>query len=197
MMKLWDSLFHLTGKTVDLIAMENEHLEGLWKAAEPDEIWTYMASKIRTKGEMRTSIHSAIIDRDKGVQYPFVIFDKVNGRILGSTRYLDISVLNKSAEIGSTWYHPEAWRTRVNTECKLLLLEHAFEKWELTRVQLKTDSRNLRSQAAIARLGAVREGVLRQDRVLSDGFVRDTVYYSILREEWAGVKSQLMEKWNR
>lgn len=78
------------------------------------------------------------------------------------------------------------WRTRVNTECKLLLLEHAFEVWGLTRVQLKTDSRNIRSQAAIARLGAVREGVLRKDRVLSDGFVRDTVYYSILMEECQG-----------
>lgn len=103
-MKIWDGVFHLSGKTVDLVAMENNHLEGLWKAAEPEEIWTYMASKIRSKGEMKTAIHSALIDRDKGTQYPLVVVDKVNGRILGSTRFLDISTLNKSAEIGWTWY---------------------------------------------------------------------------------------------
>lgn len=169
------------------------HLEGLWEAAKPDEIWTFVASKVRTKADMEQMILAAIQEREKGTQYTFTVLDNEN-RVIGSTSFLGISPVHNSAEIGSTWYHPDVWRTRVNTECKLLLLKHAFEVWNLTRVQLKTDSRNLRSQQAIARLGAVKEGTLRKDRKISDGYVRDTVYFSILRDEWKEVKSGLIKK---
>jgi RimJ/RimL family protein N-acetyltransferase len=192
-MKMGENLFSLQGEGVTLIPISTEHLDGLWEAAKPDEIWTYMATKVRTKQEMEEMIQTAIKERERGTQYTFTVLNDQN-EIIGSTRFLDISLFHKSAEIGSTWYHPKVWRTRVNTECKYLLLTHAFEEWGLTRVQLKTDSRNVRSQNAIARIGAVREGVLRKDRIISDGYLRDTVYFSILAEEWEKVKGHLLEK---
>lgn len=192
-MKLWNELFELKGEYVRLVPISFEHLDGLWEAAKPDEIWTYMASTVRSKEEMEQMIVSAIQKREKGTDYTFVVINQEN-RIIGSTRYLDISHEHKSLEIGSTWYHPDVWRTRVNTECKYLLLRHAFETWNLRRVQLKTDSRNLRSQNAIERIGAVKEGTLRKDRVISGGYVRDTVFYSVLQEEWDMVKKEIRSK---
>jgi RimJ/RimL family protein N-acetyltransferase len=196
MNKLWNELFSLQGEAVKLIPISMDHLEDLWEAAKPNEIWTYMATKVRTKEEMKQMITSAIKDREKGTQYTFTVVDNEN-HVIGSTRFLDILTLHKSAEIGSTWYHPDVWQTKVNTECKFLLLKHAFETWNLTRVQLKTDARNVRSQQAIARIGAVKEGILRKDRVISDGFVRDTVYFSILCDEWEKVSVQLKTKLQR
>lgn len=195
-MKLWNDLFTLEGETVKLVPINMEHLEGLWEAAAPEEIWSYTASKVRSKEDMEQTIKSAIQEREKGSSYTFTVFNQSN-RIVGSTTYLDIKPAHNSLEIGSTWYHPDVWRTRVNTECKFLLLQHAFEEWGLTRVQLKTDSRNLRSQTAIARIGAVKEGTLRKDRVIADGYVRDTVFFSILNGEWETVKKELIQKLNK
>jgi N-acetyltransferase len=191
--KLWSELFSLEGETVKLIPVSMDHLEDLWEAAKPDEIWTYMATKVRTIDEMKQMIDSALKDRENGTGYTFTVVNNED-RVIGSTRFLDILTQHKSAEIGSTWYHPDVWRTKVNTECKYLLLKLAFETWDLTRVQLKTDSRNLRSQQAIARLGAVKEGILRKDRIISDGYVRDTVFFSILCDEWKQVRTQLKLK---
>lgn len=192
-MKLWNELFELNGECVRLVPISIEHLDGLWEAAKPDEIWTYMATTVRSKEEMEQMIASAIQKRGQGTDYTFIVVNQEN-RIIGSTRYLDILPEHKSLEIGSTWYHPDVWRTRVNTECKYLLLRHAFETWNLRRVQLKTDSRNLRSQNAIERIGAVKEGTLRKDRKISGGYVRDTVFYSILQDEWDTVKKELEAK---
>lgn len=191
--KLWSGLFSLEGETVKLIPVSMDHLEDLWEAAKPDEIWTYMATKVRSKDEMKQMINSAIKDRENGTGYTFTVVNNED-RVIGSTRFLDILPQHKSAEIGSTWYHPDVWRTKVNTECKYLLLKLAFETWNLTRVQLKTDSRNIRSQKAIARLGAVKEGILRKDRIISEGYVRDTVFFSILCDEWQEVSTQLKLK---
>jgi N-acetyltransferase len=138
-------------------------------------------------------IISSIERRKKGSEYTFTVLNQ-EGQIIGSTRYLDILPEHKSLEIGSTWYHPDSWRTRVNTECKYLLLQHVFENWMFRRVQLKTDSRNLRSQKAIQRIGAVKEGTLRKDRKISGGYVRDTVFFSILNNEWETVKAELEAK---
>ena len=192
-MELWNEHFELEGQCVRLVPISLDHLEGLWEAAKPDEIWTYMATTVRSREEMEQMIVSAIQKREKGTDYTFVVINQDN-RIIGSTRYLDISQEHKSLEIGSTWYHPDVWRTRVNTECKYLLLRHAFESWQLRRVQLKTDSRNFRSQQAIERIGAVKEGTLRKDRIISGGYVRDTVFFSILQDEWGIVKKELARK---
>ncbi|WHZ01347.1 GNAT family protein [Neobacillus sp. YX16] len=192
-MKMWNEHFELKGETVTLLPISFEHIDGLWEAAKPDEIWTYMATTVRSKAEMEQMIASAIQKREKGTEYTFTIINQED-KIIGSTRYLDISPENNSLEIGSTWYHPDSWRTRVNTECKYLLLQHAFESWKVRRVQLKTDSRNLRSQKAIERIGALKEGTLRKDRKISGGYIRDTVFYSILDNEWETVKLNVGRK---
>ncbi|MDM5331424.1 GNAT family protein [Neobacillus sp. CF12] len=189
-MQMWNELFELRGEMVRLVPISFDHLEGLWEAARPDEIWTYMATTVRSKEEMVQMIASSIQKRELGTDYTFTVVNQED-QIIGSTRYLDILPEHRSLEIGSTWYHPDSWRTRVNTECKYLLLQHAFESWNFRRIQLKTDSRNLRSQKAIERIGAVKEGTLRKDRKISGGYVRDTVYFSILNEEWETVKKEL------
>lgn len=120
-----------------------------------------------------------------------MIIDQATNQVVGSTRFLDISSQHRQLEIGSTWLTPSVWRTRMNTECKYLLLKHCFEVLETIRVQIKTDRRNVQSQRAIERLGAVKEGVLRRHRILPDGYVRDTVYYSVIDEEWPAVKARL------
>lgn len=191
-MALWEDLFSLKGERVSLVPIDVQHIEGLWEAAKSPETWTYMATKLHAKEDLTHFIESSISNRNKGIGYTFVVFDQ-HDQIIGSTSYLDINGKNGSLEIGSTWYHPKAWRTRVNTECKLLLLQHAFENWNIRRVQLKTDSRNHRSQAAIVRIGGIKEGILRKDRIISDGYVRDTVFYSILQNEWGEVKKRLSE----
>ncbi|WP_238327843.1 GNAT family N-acetyltransferase [Paenibacillus gorillae] len=112
-------------------------------------------------------------------------------KIVGSTRLFDLSAEHRGLEIGSTWLNPSVWRTRVNTECKYLLLREAFEHLDMLRVQIKTDLRNLQSQAAIERIGAVKEGILRKHRILHDGYVRDTVMYSITNDEWPDVRIRL------
>ncbi|HKY52696.1 MAG TPA: GNAT family protein, partial [Anaerolineales bacterium] len=127
----------------------------------------------------------------------FVVIHLASGRVAGATRYLNIISHDRGLEIGGTWYGPEFQRTAVNTECKYLLLQHAFETLGCIRVQLKTDSRNERSQKAIERIGAVKEGVLRNHMILPDGYYRHSVYYSILDTEWPNVKRRLEEMMNR
>jgi len=134
---------------------------------------------------------AAIAQRRLKLEWPLVVVDRTTDTIVGSTRYLDIVPAHKAVEIGWTWLTPSVWRTSINTECKYLLLRHAFETAGAIRVCLKTDSRNLRSQAAIERIGGVREGVLRRHRILPDGYRRDSVYYSIIDEEWPAVKARL------
>jgi RimJ/RimL family protein N-acetyltransferase len=134
---------------------------------------------------VESAVNDALVARDRGNELPFVIRDLDTGALVGSTRYLDISVANRGLEIGWTWLNPSVWRSRVNSECKYLLLSHAFEALGAIRVQLKTDQRNL------ARLGAVREGVLRSHMILQSGYVRDTVFFSIIAAEWPAVKERL------
>ncbi len=124
-------------------------------------------------------------------QRAFVVVRNTDGAIVGSSSYMDIQPAHKHVEIGSTWYAAEARGTAVNPESKLLLLTHAFESLGCVRVTLKCDGRNERSQRAIAKLGATREGVLRKHRIQPDGFVRDTVYFSILPDEWPLVRERL------
>ncbi|WP_156324567.1 GNAT family N-acetyltransferase [Bacillus sp. FJAT-27245] len=179
---------------VILEEMGTGHSNELWEAGKQTEIWRFMATKISTKAEMGQVIKAALEEKKKGVQFPFIIRRKSDRKIIGSTRYLDISQQNKSLEIGWTWLNPIVWKTAVNTECKYLLLETAFEELGFNRVQLKTDGRNVVSQRAIERIGAVREGVLRQERKLQDGFIRDTIVYSILASEWPAVKEGLLKR---
>ncbi|WP_079509363.1 GNAT family N-acetyltransferase [Mesobacillus jeotgali] len=189
-----ESKLRLQGETVRLIPMELDQLDNLWEAGKNQSIWEFTSSKIRSKEDMKKVIEAAKMERDKGTQIPFAVVDMQTDKIIGSSRYMDISKAHKSLEIGWTWYNPEYWRTGVNTETKFLMLQHAFEKLDMNRVQFCTDSRNVRSQTAIVRLGASREGVLRKHRIIADGYVRDTVVFSIIKEEWLEVKSLLQNK---
>jgi len=124
----------------------------------------------------------------------FAVIDNASGSVIGSTSYMDIDPPNRCVEIGATWYAPAHRGSHINPECKLLLLGHAFEKLNCVRVTLKCDARNLHSQAAIAKLGATREGTLRKHRIQSNGFVRDTVYFSVIAEEWPQVRDGLIAR---
>lgn len=150
-----------------------------------------MTAQVSSREDLRSVLVEACQAADEGREWPWVIEERATGRLAGSTRYLDISWAHRSLEIGWTWLAPEWWGRAVNLECKRILLAHAFERLDCVRVQLKTDARNLRSQKAIERLGAVREGVLRHHRILPDGYRRDSVYYSILSAEWPMVKERL------
>lgn len=187
----------LEGPTLTLMPMEIEQLDDLWNAAQAQEIWEFTASKIKSKEDMKLTIEAATAERERGIQMPFVVVDKESGKMIGSSRYLDVSRSHKSLEIGWTWYHPDYWRTRVNTETKFLMLQYAFEEMDMNRVQFCTDLRNIRSQTAISRLGAKKEGVLRRHRVIADGYVRDTVVFSIIKEEWPMVKLTLQDMMKR
>jgi len=143
---------------------------------------------------MRNWVLDIMSRAEMGTDLPFAVIHLASGRVAGATRYLNIMPKDRGLEVGGTWYGLEFQRTIVNTECKYLLLTHAFEILRCIRVQLKTDVRNVRSQRAIERLGAVKEGVLRNHMILPDGHYRDSVFYSILDTEWPAIKKSLEEK---
>lgn len=183
---------YLEGRRTRLIIMTPNHAEALHSAAQAPEIWSGSYAKpLDTLTEVNHYIDFALKEQANGTCIPLVIWDKLQGKIVGSTRFFDLSTVHRSVEIGHTWLHPSVWRTQINTECKYALLSEAFEQLAMLRVQIKTDSRNHRSQAAIERLGAVKEGILRHHRVLYDGYVRDTAMYSITNLEWPAVKERL------
>lgn len=182
----------LEGESVRLEPLQPAHAADLAAAANEREIWTYLpCGPVLGVEAMQRWIAERLAQDAGGGSCGFAVIARASGRAVGSTSYLDISSGDRRLEIGATWLGREARRTHVNTECKLLLLGHAFERLGAGRVQLKTDARNLRSQVAIERLGAQKEGVLRAHMVLWDGFVRDTVMYSIIAPEWPGVKARL------
>jgi RimJ/RimL family protein N-acetyltransferase len=181
----------LTGKLVRLEPLSHAHAEELLEAGQHEEIWTYMSAVLRTREDVDKFISQALEAQQAGTELPFAIIDRRTQKAIGSTRFLNISRKDKGLEIGWTWLTPAVWKTAVNTECKWLLLKHCFEELGCIRVQLKTDARNLNSQRAIARIGGVREGVLRNHMIVRDGYVRDTVMFSILDREWPEVDKKL------
>ena len=182
----------LTGKHVRLEPMTEEHTAALAEIGVGQPFWDFMLyGNINTVDGMRDWVQDILARAAKGTDLPFVAVHLASGRAAGATRYLNILPQDRGLEIGGTWYGPEFQRTVVNTECKYLLLGHAFETLQCIRVQLKTDLRNERSQKAIERIGAVKEGVLRNHMILPDGRYRHSVFYSILDTEWPEVKKRL------
>jgi RimJ/RimL family protein N-acetyltransferase len=182
----------LDGQRVRLAPMSYEHSEELFKAANHSEIWTYSPGYVNKLEDMVNLIDEALKSKEQGTKYPFVILDKDTDEIVGSTNYMTISEQHRTVEIGGTWLDPKVWRTRVNTECKYLLLKYGFEELNLVRMHLRTDSRNERSNRAIQRIGAKFEGTLRQELINHDGYIRDSNIYSILDKEWVAVKRNLV-----
>ena len=187
----------LTGKIVRLEPLQAKHADDLFVIGQERETWLYMPSNpCASRETLQQWIIDALLLQQSGGCLPFAIIDLATGRAIGSTRYLDIAPKDYRLEIGWTWLDPAVRRSGVNTECKYLLLKHAFDELKAIRMQLKTDSRNLRSQAAIERIGGIKEGILRNHMIMPDGYRRATVYYSILDSEWPAVKAQLEAKMN-
>jgi RimJ/RimL family protein N-acetyltransferase len=185
----------LEGRVVRLEPLSEAHVAGLALAGRDPSIWQYMRyGYVDTEAKMAELVGYLLGLQEHGTDLPFAVILRAGQRPVGMTRFMDIQPENRGLEIGGTWYATACQRTAVNTECKYLLLRQAFETLDCIRVQIKTDLRNERSQRAIERIGGVREGVLRDHMILPDGTFRSSVYYSILRAEWGGVKARL-EEW--
>ena len=179
----------LDGRAVTLEPLSQAHAQGLYNRGREQADWAYMPRACFVDlADTRQWIDEALERPD---HVPFAIVETHKQRPVGSTRYLNIRPEHRSLEIGWTWLGRDWQRTAVNTEAKYLLLHHAFERLGCVRVEFKTDARNLRSQKAIERIGATREGVLRQHMIVQDNHLRDSVYYSVLDSEWPRVKEHL------
>ena len=196
--ELWKTPVTLTGKVVHLEPLSEAHIPALALAGRDESIWKYMRYADLTSEESMTAwVRDMLRRQQAGTDLPFAVIHLASGRAAGATRYLEMRPPHRSLEIGGTWYAPEFQRTAVNTECKYLMLKYAFEEMKCIRVQFKADVRNERSVRAIERLGAVREGVLRNHYILQDGTFRDSVYFSILDREWPVTKILLEERLKR
>lgn len=185
----------LAGRHVRIEPLSLDHADDLLRAGRDDSIWSYMPNPaFRNVEDVKHWIAAALSEANSGQQVPFAVIDTSTTAAVGSTRYLNIRRPHRCLEIGYTWLAIPAQRSAINTECKLLLLEHAFETLGAVRVEFKTDARNERSQRALERIGALREGVLRQHMIMWNGYLRDSVYYSILDREWPAAKTRLKEK---
>ncbi len=182
----------LTGQFVCLEPLSEAHIAGLAAAGSDPVLWQFMLyGDLSRPGAMAAWVREMLARQTRGTDLPFTVVHLQSGEVAGATRYLNIDVPNRGLEIGGTWYAPRFQRTVVNTECKYLLLRHAFETLGCIRVQFKADSRNERSLRGIERIGATREGVLRNHMILSDGTYRHSVFFSIIESEWPRVKAHL------
>jgi RimJ/RimL family protein N-acetyltransferase len=181
----------LEGRNVRLEPLSQAHHPGLSAVGLEEELWRWIPTPVRTPEEMSAYIATALDEQARGVSLPFALIEKASGRVIGSTRYGNVDRTHHRVEIGWTWFAPAWQRTGANTEAKYLLLRHAFETLGCIRVELKTDSLNERSRAAILRIGAREEGTFRNHIITASGRIRHTVYFSILDSEWPFVKSRL------
>lgn len=182
----------LEGTHVRLVPLRMEHAPALLEAADEDDIWLWVQPRPRGLAGYERYVRFALDQQILGTQLPFAVIRRSDGMLVGTTRYAHIDPPNRTLEIGYTLYGKSARRTAVNTESKLLLLRHAFEILGANRVWLQTDKRNERSQNAIARLGAIREGELRNERILPDGHLRTSVIFGITKDDWPTVRERLL-----
>ena len=183
----------LEGAEVRLEPLRQEHTKALLAAAEKLD-WNWFLRPLRTKEDIDKRIAHGLKAEEKDEGYPFVVKTREDGQVIGSTSYLLVDFEQKTTEIGSTWYIPAVQGTKVNPECKYLLMKHAFEDWGANRVQFVTDVNNIHSQRAILKLGAKFEGKLRNHKIRADGSVRDSMVYSVVRNEWPAVRERLLAR---
>ena len=181
----------LEGRYVRLEPLTTEHTTGLAEIGLDEDLWRWIPTPVRTLEEMSAYVQTALGEGASGSALPFALIDKLSGRIIGSTRYGNIDRVHHRVEIGWTWVARQWQRSAVNTEMKYLLLRHAFETLKCIRVELKTDSLNERSRAAVLRIGAREEGTFRNHMITASGRIRNTVYFSVLDSEWPDVKTRL------
>jgi len=183
----------LEGTLVRLEPLREGHAAALMAAAKKLD-WGWFLRPLHTKADVDKRIFDGLVAEDEDEAYAFAVITKKDGRVVGSTSYFHVAAEHKRVEIGSTWYTTDTQGTKVNPECKYLLLRHAFEDWAAERVQFTTDANNLRSQHAILKLGAKFEGKLRSDRRRSDGSMRDSMVYSIIASEWPAARERLLAR---
>ena len=183
----------LEGTVVRLEPVRREHAELFWEGAKDDleDVFRWIPYSMKSREDFQRLVNKAFDEQKRGDSVVFATVERSSGRVIGSTRFMNIDRVNRRVEIGSTWIARPWQRTAVNTETKYLMLRQAFEVWGCLRVELKTDALNQKSRTAILRIGAKQEGTLRRHLVTWTGRVRDTVYFSILDNEWATVKAQL------
>ena len=190
----WIEPVTLSGSKVILETLSLEHVDGMIAAVRDGELWKLWFTPIPAPEQVGQYIQTALDRRENAGEMPFVVRYKASNEIIGSTRYMNVDEDNQRLEIGATWYSESYQRTAVNTECKYLLLSHAFEKLDAIAVEFRTHWHNHKSRAAIARLGAKQDGVLRNHTKSADGIYRDTVVFSIINLEWPAVKQSLKFK---
>jgi RimJ/RimL family protein N-acetyltransferase len=181
----------LIGNQIELRPLQPDHREAMLSAAADGELWNLKVTAVPSARTIDSYIATAVAGRDAGSMLPFVIVQQASGRIIGSTRFWKIDRANRKMEIGHTWLSQSVQRTGVNTEAKYLLLGYAFEVLQAVRVQFTTDELNDKSRAAILRIGAKQEGIVRHERIMPDGRKRNSVRFSIIDDEWCEVKARL------
>ena len=187
----------LAGTHATLEPLAPSHLESVAAAAADGELWKLWYTSVPAPESAGRWLDTALDMRERLGAMPFVVRDNASGDVVGSTRYFNVDAANRRLEIGHTWYSKRAQRTAINTECKLLLLKHAFESLGCIAVEFRTHWFNHASRAAIARLGAKQDGVIRNHMRHADGSIRDTVTFSIIDSEWPAVKRHLRAKLER
>lgn len=186
--------FILENDRAFLEPLDEKHFIELMPIAMEREIWEFASADVKNEADFRKYFDTALAERKAGNSYPFAIYDKHQKCYAGCTRYGNISMLNKRVEIGWTWYKPSLQRSGINKACKSLLLHFGFETLKLNRIELKTSLLNLKSQGAMLKIGAVKEGVLRKHMITENGTVRDTVYFSFIKEDWPGIKTSIFKE---
>ncbi|MEZ9231380.1 GNAT family protein [Vibrio amylolyticus] len=193
----WLTETELKGHVVTLIPLRRSHANDLLEAASDGELWNLWFTSVPTDQTVESYIEFALSEQKVGRSLPFVVVDNLSQKVIGTTRYCNADTKNKRVEIGHTWYAKRCQKTAVNTECKQLLLAHAFESLSAIAVEFRTHWHNQASRAAITRLGAKQDGVLRNHQQMADGSYRDTVVFSIINNEWLSVKANLKHKLTR
>ncbi|MCA8252229.1 GNAT family N-acetyltransferase [Burkholderia sp. AU31624] len=184
----------LTGEHVELRPLDSSDRQALLDAAADGQLWSLKVTVVPGPETIDAYIDTALQGRSAGTVMPFAIVDRASGRVIGSTRFWKIDRKNRKLEIGHTWLSESAQRTRANTEAKWLLLGYAFDVLHCVRVQFTTDELNEKSRAAILRLGAKQEGIVRHERIMPDGRKRNSVRFSIIDDEWPEVRARLLAK---
>jgi N-acetyltransferase len=184
----------LEGSIVVLEPLGEEHADELWEAARAPEIWSWLAHIGESREYFDRWMELTLVAAAEGKEGPFTTRDRGSGRIVGSSRYMNVRPPDRALEIGWTWLSPSAWGTGANIEAKLLMLEHAFEALDCVRVEFKTDARNERSRAALAALPAQFEGVMRKHMTVPDVGMRDSAYFSVIDDEWPSVRANLRRR---
>ena len=187
----------LTGRHAVLEPLAASHVEGLQAAAADGELWRLWYTSVVEPAQMADEVERRLALQRTGSMVPFAVVDAATGSVVGMTTYMNIDAKNRRVEIGSTWYAKRVQRTALNTECKLMLLGHAFDEWKCIAVEFRTHWMNHQSREAISRLGAKQDGVLRNHQIAPDGSYRDTVCFSILESEWPAVKRHLQYRLDR